>query len=322
MKQMILPALLAVIASASTPIAAMEENWTLELDSVCDQAKLQLPLPALDMSCDLDKTSGNPSKWFNPYETCEFSFDMIGLPSLGDILGGISGKICEEIKEIKDQTIDDLIDEVNEQIPDNITDDLDWGLDLNEEGGLDSDWRDDPNAKPDSDNGTCYTHDFEGNTITVPCDIAESGSNLNQCYFKSNSYSNPFTEVECGRYTVSDEICITGWSKNDYGESIPSLGKCTSSLRIQKAEACYVKNIEDVQGLGGVNYCSELTKPVSQNDRICQTYSNNETKLEECITIEKFCYGHLNGNFQANSCRKFHDQFFSKTNDPFSNYGW
>lgn len=322
----------AIIMTALTPPslahAAMNESWTLELDKVCDQARLQLPLPALDMSCDLDKTSGNPSKWFNPYETCELSFDMIGLPSIGDIAGGIAGQICEEVNEVKDKTIDDLIDEVNERIPDNVIDDIQWDKDINKEIGdrnnSDSDWRDGGNADPKNDDGMCYTQDMDGNAITVPCDITRDANDLNQCYFKTDSYSKPFDPVECSRYTIPYERCIVRWSENEYGESIPEIGNCDSGLRSQKAEACYIKTPSefDIYNPDNIQYCRDRSEPIQQSDRLCSVNDGSTTSYVPCITIELPCYGHLDGVFQATSCRTLHNQFFNKTSDPFSNYEW
>ncbi|MCG9578602.1 hypothetical protein L1D14_20500 [Vibrio tubiashii] len=299
---------------------AMEEKWSLKMDEVCNQYTLSLPLPALDMSCDLDTKSGNPSKWFNPYETCELSFDMIGLPSMGDIMGGIAGRVCEEVKKVKDKTVDDLIDQVNEKIPDNITKDINFGKDLNKElnkANTGSNWRDSVNANPEYNQSTktCYTNDFEGNTITVPCDIASNANNKNQCYFKSTNVTNPFNPVNCDRYTVNQETCIVRWEEGLYGQKEPVIGNCTSALRAQSAEACKENGV--------VNYCTKMETKVTQNQRLCRVRSTDgNSSYEPCINIERQCFGHLNGNFQAASCKAFHDQYVAQGGDPFSGYNW
>ncbi|MEI8659443.1 hypothetical protein [Vibrio sp. Hal054] len=112
----------------ATSCLAMEESWTLQMSDKCDTVTLSLPLPALDMGCNTDTSSGNPSSWFNPFETCELNFDMIGLPSIADIKAGLAGAVCDKIQEVKASTIDGLIDEVNQSIDsveDGVNDDID-----------------------------------------------------------------------------------------------------------------------------------------------------------------------------------------------------
>ncbi|MGD8116828.1 hypothetical protein [Vibrio sp. TRT 29B02] len=313
---------LVFLSNLSTAIA-MDEKWTLEINNVCDKISIKLPLPSLDYECDLDDKSGNPSNWFNPFETCELSFDMIGLPSISDITAGLSGAICEEIQEVKDKTIDELIDDVNEQIPDNLTDEVNLGLDLNDEldkikndVGDDYNWRDDVMAQPDQSNQTCYTTDPAGKRIAVPCEIAKNPSDLNKCYIKSNNYSSPFEPIECGRYTKQSEQCIVRWEREE-GTNVryPVIGACTAELRSLQQEACTVN--------GKTNYCTELSlaQKITQNERICSVYEGGSRKNVPCSTIEKACYGHLNGNFQAASCLTFHNQLFNNR-DPFSGYEW
>ncbi|MCC2524937.1 hypothetical protein [Vibrio coralliilyticus] len=314
---------LLFLSLINSPASAMEEKWSLEVDNICDSVTVSLPLPALDMSCDLDSRSGNPSKWFNPYETCELSFDMIGLPSLGDIAAGLAGAVCHEIQEVKSQTVDELIDQINEQIPDSITDDITADLNLNDQlnnsnAGSNQDWRNNDVAQPSVGTDICYTTDTKGSTITVPCDIASNPTSLNNCYVKTTSHSNPFQPLECSRFNKEKEVCIVGWrTDRSTGKNVPILDGCNSQLRTSNAEACSVN--------GETNYCTHFgaAENLTQNERLCSTYSNSSdsSTTVACSTIEKSCYGHLNGSFQAASCLQFHDQYFSNK-DPYSNYDW
>ncbi|CCO46829.1 exported hypothetical protein [Vibrio nigripulchritudo SOn1] len=309
---------LLVFLSNLSATQAMEEKWTLKINNVCDRVSVNLPLPSLDYECNLDNKSGNPSNWFNPFETCEIGFDMIGLPSIGDIMAGVSGAICEEIQDVKEKTIDDLIDDINEQIPENLTDDVNIGVDLNEKLDSIGDWRDDNNAQPDQEHQICYTTNHNGQRIAVPCDIAQNPSDLNKCYFKSGNYSSPFTPVECGRYTKESEQCIARWERdNETGIRYPVISSCTAELRSLQQEACTIN--------GQTNYCTEmaLRQTITQNERVCSIY-DRESKTRQnvpCSTIEKACYGHLNGSFQAASCLTFHNQLFNNL-DPFADYEW
>ena len=308
------------IATAGFSKKANAESWTLELSQSCDSFTLELPLPALDASCDLDTRSGNPSNWFNPFETCSLDFDMIGLPSLGDIAAGVAGQVCNLVKDVKNQTIDKVLDEVNSKIPDNLYDDITGELDLtggSSGGGANgggsngggSSWSDNDVAQPDQDNETCYTTDTNGITITVPCDISrDSPEHPNACYIKSSSYANPFSPLECARYTPDEEICIADWIRNrETGQLEPQLSQCTSALRQTNAEACSTSS-------GEISYCRDLNSEPTQNDRLCLIASDSDsgTTTGSCYQIDKTCYGHYNGVFQAASCSLFHDNFFNQ----------
>ncbi|MDN3661096.1 hypothetical protein [Vibrio agarivorans] len=302
---------LALVTSGFSTKPNAAETWTLELSQSCDSFTLELPLPALDASCDLDTRSGNPSNWFNPFETCSLDFDMIGLPTMGDIAAGIAGQVCDLVKDVKSQTIDKVLDEINATIPDDIFDDITGELDLNgssgSSGGTDTSWRDNDVAQPDQDNQTCYTSDVNGSTITVPCDIAQSDpNNANACYFKSTSYSNPFTSTECSRYTQESEICIADWVRNnETGQLEPQLSQCTTALRQTNAEACSTSS-------GGISYCRDLNQEPSQMQRLCSIANEYGSTTGSCYQIDKTCYGHFNGVFQAASCSLFHDNYFNQ----------
>ena len=155
-------------------------NWSIEPTRSCNTFTISLPSPTLDIGCNLDNDSGNPSTWFNPLASCDLNFDMIGLPTLGDIAAGLTGAICGEIKALKEKTIDQVIDEINNQIPDQIFDDINLGGNVNDRlnSGTGSDGTPIP---PSVGNGgtqptptptptepeLCYTRDSSGNTITA-----------------------------------------------------------------------------------------------------------------------------------------------------------
>lgn len=293
-----------------------EESWTLELSEKCNTVKLKLPLPALNMSCDLDTKSGNPSKWHNPFETCELEFDMIGLPSLQDIATGMAGQVCKEVKTIKSQTIDVLIDEINAEIPDNLGEEISGQLNLNEElNEKIEDWSSSGEAQPSIADETCYTTDTSGGTITVPCSIANNTSaNGDQCYFKSNNYNTPFTETQCSRYNMQQEQCIVEWKIDSLsGQQVPVLGSCTSTLRATQSEACKENGI--------IGYCRDVTTTtaITQNIRQCGGSGGNTVA---CSDLPKSCYGHLNGTFQAADCAVFHDQYFHNPQGSIHEFQW
>ncbi|EHD1698135.1 MULTISPECIES: hypothetical protein [Vibrio] len=286
------------------------EAWTLELNDTCDSFRLELPLPAINASCNLDTRSGNPSKWFNPLETCSLDFDMIGLPTMGDIAAGVAGSVCEAIKDVKDQTIDKIIDDVNASIPDNIG----GNQNGNNSNGNDNSWQKPDVAQPEEGSNHCYTTDASGSTIVVPCDIAKpQTTDLNKCYVKSNNYSNPFTPIQCNRFSEEKEICIERYEMDhESRELYPILAQCTTALKAIQAEACENENEK-------ITYCRDLGRTPTQTDRQCRFYreldnGRVESYIADCYGVEKACYGHLNGLFQAATCQQFHDQFFRNNN--------
>lgn len=322
---------LLAFASSMTNASDMEESWTLELDDSCNKFTLELPLPALNATCDLDKESGNPSKWFNPFETCALEFDMIGLPSLGDIAAGISGQICDAIKEVKSNTIDEVISDINQAIPDDIygdingeydfTDDLTKGAGDATTGGSSGggSWTDNNEAQPDQDTNRCYTTDTSGSTITVPCDISQPNPNSqNACYLKSDEYGSPFSPVACSRFSFDDEICIARWEADSNSNiKMPVLSQCTAALRASESEACSDEN-------GNKFYCREKDQP-TQNDRLCRFTGEdgdgrNYTYYDSCYKVEKACYGHINGLFQAAQCQMFHDDYYRQNSTVYDDF--
>ncbi|WP_281188489.1 hypothetical protein [Vibrio harveyi] len=312
------------LASIIIPLAfvsnshAASEEWTLEMNDSCNSFKLELPLPAVDATCDLDDRSGNPSNWFNPFETCSLDFDMIGLPSLGDIAAGVAGAVCDAVKEVKDQTLDKVLDEINSEIPNDLWDEINGEVDLNDKltGGSkgDNSWTNPDVAQPDVGKDNCYTTDAKGSTIIVPCDIAKpKAKDPNACYVKSGSYGSPFAPIPCNRFSQEREICIARWEQDDVtGQIKPILSPCTSSLRASLSEAC-------TDSKGNTNYCREWTSTPTQHERQCSFerklgQGDTETYIASCYGVEKACYGHLNGLFQAAQCQQFHDFFFQNPN--------
>lgn len=96
------------------------------------QLKTSISLPSLDLSCDADTRSGNASSWLNPNSMCDMSFEMLNLPSLGDLTAGVTAKVCTALKGLKAMTYDQAIKKINSEVPDDVLGGLDLNLDLNE----------------------------------------------------------------------------------------------------------------------------------------------------------------------------------------------
>ncbi|MEI8659442.1 hypothetical protein [Vibrio sp. Hal054] len=286
--------------------AEIDDNtWSLKASSECDSYTIKLKLPALDMGCELDMSSGNPSSWFNPFETCELNFDLIGLPTLDDIKMGIGKQVCNQIQKVKSATVDEMLNEIDEK--------TNFELDLVDE------WKNLVEAKPSTETdetgaSRCYSYDTDGRKIIVPCSMGEPiGTDLNECYVDSGNSSEPFEYLPCSRFTPEAELCITGWYYDEYGEKRYTIGGCTSKLAQENAFACgaYSDPI----------YCSDYNGEVSQYDRLCtlpqRSDDNNSSETSDeaptrgsCSLIEKACYGHLGGVFKAAQCLDFHDKYY------------
>lgn len=301
--------IVAPMAISSEEADKPMEKWSITPNTRCEAAKFKLPLPALDLECDLDSRSGNPSKWFNPMATCELSFDLIGLPSIGDVMGGISGAVCDAVKTIKDKTIDGIIDDINQKIPDDLTGDISGDLNVSD---MVNDYINGTGNSGGSSGGsqpeTCYITDSTGTTIQAPCSLTKDrGQDVNQCYLRANgsTTSGNFSPIACDRPTPESEICILSYKQIEYNEFIPVLGSCASATT-KIDNACYGFN-------GKVVECGQLQEPVTQYNRICRLPNDDPTSGTpyvngQCIEVEKYCFGHINGQFQANECRVFTDQ--------------
>ncbi|ELP5729345.1 hypothetical protein QTV44_002612 [Vibrio vulnificus] len=303
-----------------TPVAISSEShdghmttWKITPSNRCESATFQLPLPALDLECDLDSRSGNPSKWFNPMATCELSFDLIGLPSIGDIMGGISGAVCDAVKTIKDKTIDKVIDDINQKIPDDLTGNIGGNIDMSD---IVNDYINGSGSSGGTIGGssggsrpeTCYITDSTGATIQAPCSLTnDRGQDVNQCYLRADggTTTGNFTPIACDRPTPESEICILKYEQLGQNEFVPVLGNCAGAT--QKIDnACYGFNEQIVE-------CGQLQEPATQYNRICRLPNNDPSAGAtyvngQCIEVEKSCFGHINGQFQANECRIFTDQ--------------
>ncbi|MBY7854229.1 hypothetical protein KW429_11035 [Vibrio fluvialis] len=312
----------SVAAFAETTGENKQEEWSLNVKTTCQAAKLSLPMPELNATCNLDRTSGNPSKWFNPLATCELDFDMIGLPSLGDIMTNTAGSVCAAIKEVKSHTVDQAIDEANKKLEDNGVDDIEGSLDLNDwvkdELGDSSNGGNTPSSGDQTSN-ICYSKDLSGNTVTVPCDITQTtANNPNQCYLKTGSAMDfTYSPVACDRPTVDYEMCVTGYVKDDQGRiktyadgvPIPETGLCGKTTLASRKNSC----IQTIKANGGsstrIVECSRMTEPVTQLNRMCTgTTTDNSggyTSVDRCIEVDATCYGHKGGMFQAAQCRDF-----------------
>ena len=301
-----------------TSFTANVNAWTIGRPNSCDKVTVKLELPALDLSCDLDDESGNPSKWLNPYATCSLEFDMIGLPSLSDLAGGLAGQVCDAIKAVKDQTIDVLIDQINEVIPDELGEGGDFNLDLGQEAGdkiksaFTPTSNDQINAIPDA-NGLCYISVPNGQTVTYPCDMLEKTSTVpNTCYLYDENDHNSYERVSCDRYNVAKEACITDWVEdNDHRNSFnPVIQSCAQKninpLTSPKA-ACYEN--------GKAIECSKMSN-VTRNERMCY---NGDGSTTACSNVDQTqqCYGHKDGAFQVLACKEFINNGISSAYDGY-----
>lgn len=114
--------------NANSALAAMTLS---SKNSIC-KANVSFTLPSVNIACNADPRSGNPSNWINPNTQCNMSFEMLSLPSLGDIAGGISGQICSALNGLKELTYDKALDSLQAKLPKDITDALDMNVDLND----------------------------------------------------------------------------------------------------------------------------------------------------------------------------------------------
>ncbi|MDE5179002.1 hypothetical protein [Vibrio fluvialis] len=321
---------LSHLTFAATSGENKQEEWSLDVKTTCKTMKLSLPMPELNATCDLDKTSGNPSKWFNPLATCELEFDMIGLPSLGDIMSKAAGSVCNAIKGVKEHTVDQAIDEANKKLENNGVSDIDASVDLND--WVEDKITDNSNSSTSGDNTSstgnqtsgsnsniCYTKDLLGNTVTVPCDITETtATNSNQCYLKTGSAMEfSYSPVACDRPTINYETCVTGYSKDEQGRvrtysdgvPIPETGSCGNTVLASRNNACI--QTTKVNGISGTRIveCNRLSEPVTQINRMCSgsttDSSGGYTNVNRCIEVDETCYGHKGGMFQAAQCRDF-----------------
>lgn len=97
----------------------------------CDLQKT-FELPSINMSCNADSRSGNASNWLNPNTACDMSFEMLSLPSLGDITAGLAAGVCKALQGLKEMTYDQAIGQINDKIPEDVLGDLDLDLDLSD----------------------------------------------------------------------------------------------------------------------------------------------------------------------------------------------
>lgn len=109
-----------------------QAKMTLSSKKNMCKASVSFSLPSLDISCDADPRSGNPSNWINPNTQCDMTFDLLQLPSIGDITAKISGQVCSALNQIKEMTYDEALNKIQEQIPDNLTDSLNLDVDLSD----------------------------------------------------------------------------------------------------------------------------------------------------------------------------------------------
>ncbi len=320
--------MLAFAVHADRAIADDAANWSIEPAKSCNSITVTLPSPTLNLGCDLDSDSGNPSSWFNPMASCSMDFDLIGLPSLGDIAAGLVGQVCSEIKAVKEQTIDKVIDDINDQIPTELFDDIDLNLDLTDrlnltdrinagEGttGTPRPPSIDPNAPPTEDvNGDemCFTKDSFGKTMTVPCGIADiQAAAPNLCYLnEGDTITEKWTPIACDRPTIDYEICVNGYVKDDdsrqierYADGVPkvTLASC-SSLNSNSTldNACY----DTFNGSRRIVECNRVSEPETQHNRVCTKEENGSIGGNTaCINVDETCYGHLDGVFRAASCK-------------------
>lgn len=289
-----------------TVFSSTSSAWSISRPNSCNSATLNLSLPAIDLTCDLDEDSGNPSQWLNPYATCSLEFDMIGLPSLADLAGGVAGQVCDAIQTVKDQTIDVLIDEINNQIPDVIGDDVDLGIDLGDTAsGVVSDILN-PSVETTEtadENGLCYISIPNGSTVTYPCDMLSNTSTVpNTCYLYDESDHNSYERVECDRFNVSREVCATTWIDR-YVDGVffkePSTYNC-----IEANEDPFTSNLTVCYDDDGYAVkCSSLTN-VSNDERMCYK-GNGSQGICSQINQEQLCYGHKDGAFQVLACKEF-----------------
>lgn len=338
-----------MLISPTLTYADSEETaeWTLDAEVSCSKIKVSLPLPELDATCDLDKSSGNPSKWFNPLATCELDFDMIGLPSLGDIMGGIAGSVCNAIKEVKSKTIDQAINEINQDIPNNLFENINRSINVNDEvrDSLESSGSSNSSGSSTPDSNLCYTNDLHGNTITVPCDITDPlAQNPDQCYLANGTNFDNLTPVNCSRPTVNQEQCVTGYERDEYGRikhyadgvPIPITGSCGNTSLSARTNAC----LQSVNNQGSsstrIVSCEEISQPITQATRLCEGTRLNDSgsfdQVQRCLDVELACYGHMDGVFKAAQCRDFSLRANVSTNrsspsslsssDPYADFTW
>ncbi len=294
------------------------ENWSIEPSRSCNSIIVTLPSPALDIGCDLDKDSGNPSSWFNPMASCSMEFDLIGLPTLGDVAAGLVGQVCSELNKVKDVTIDKVIDDINNQVPDSILDDIDINGDIND--ALNDGQGTTGQPKPPTQGGDmCFTKDATGKTLTVPCSIADlQAPTPNSCYLNEGNITNAkWRPIACNRPTVDYEICVDGYEKRQGvivrypdGVPVPTTAKCSDIPTEKRIDnACKDK--------GRTVECSRASEPETQYNRLC-AYNNMGTgypspQQNACINVDETCYGHLNGIFKAASCREHTENYYRIT---------
>lgn len=307
-----------IVALFSTSYAFAEKSepqktWAISPSNSCDSLTITLPSPAIDYECDIDTTSGNPSTWFNPMASCNMDFDLIGLPTLGDIAAGLTGQVCSELNAIKDKTIDDLFG------------DDDSGGNGGNGNGL-------PNPDPiptEPEDEMCYTQDSTGKNIIVPCSITDSEpSSPDTCYLKEgDAFSDEWRKIKCSRPTVDYEMCVIGYETDDEtkqikrypdGTPIPIVESCKSlPANMNLGSACYVSGSSiDNTGKRAVE-CGRIDGPVSQYNRMCEQTTKSlsgQSKIESvnCIEVDETCYGHLNGVFKAASCSVHTDNFYKQ----------
>lgn len=314
-------------------------NWSIEPTRSCNTFTVSLPSPTLDIGCNLDNDSGNPSTWFNPLASCDLNFDMIGLPTLGDIAAGLTGAICGEIQELKEKTIDQVISEINNQIPDQIFDNINLGGNVNDRlnSGTGSDGTPTP---PSVGNGgteptptepeLCYTRDSSGNTITVPCEIAEVESPYdNVCYRKDSAMSNDWNVTACDRPIPEFEYCVTGYQYKDRDDD--NFGsreiKYWPNSNVPMVETDLCGNVSASSNLGnacvyksGMAECSRITDNPTQHQRACSVTNTStgfsETDVSACINVEQTCYGFIGGVFKADSCKNHTLNYLTSSAQP------
>lgn len=328
--------LTSIVGLSNTANAA--DNWSIEPSNSCNSVTVTLPSPTLDLSCNLDDDSGNPSSWFNPMASCSMDFDLIGLPSLGDIAAGLVGQVCSEIKKVKEKTIDKVIDDINDAIPDDAFEDINIGGDLNKpNNGTGTSGQPKPPTIPDSstpDTSTppqdemCYTQNSQGNSITVPCSIADlEASSPNTCYLKDGSvFSNNWRAVACDRPTVDYEICVDGYKRVERsneiqrypdGIPVPTTSSCKGlSANNRIDNACFIKSGSGISMKTRVVECSRLPTPETQYNRLCRvtdtSTGHSSQSIGACIDVEETCYGHMDGIFKAEQC-SVHTNYYEDT---------
>ncbi|MGN2715578.1 hypothetical protein ACTFQF_00100 [Aliivibrio fischeri] len=304
------------------------ELWSINPSNSCDSLTVTLPSPAIDYECDIDTTSGNPSTWFNPMASCSMDFDLIGLPSLGDIAAGLTGQVCSELNKIKDETIGDILGDINNQVPDNIFDgSIGSGGNSNNGNGL-------PNPNPiptDPKDEMCYTQDSQGKNIIVPCSITDSKpSSPDTCYLKDgDALSDEWRKVKCSRPTVDYEMCVIGYEKEKGSNQIK---RYSDGTPVPIVQSC--KNLPSNSNLGSACYvnkptlnqpdnkrpeeCGRSGDDVTQYNRMCQMTTTTmtgqlTTEYMNCIEVDETCYGHLNKIFKAAACSVHTENFYSQS---------